>query len=195
MKHWTIRAVICAVAAAGMGMAQSSSSSSSSSSSTTPTPPTPAQQAANLVTQLTTLLDLSSGQVTAATGYFTTMFTTLGTIQTNLQTAQTALQTAITGDSLSNVTVAADTIGNLTQQQVIAQGTAQADFYAQLDSSQQTKYATLLQSGFGPGGGFGGPGGGGPGGPGGPPPGGPPPGSSSGSSSSSTSSAQFLPAR
>jgi hypothetical protein len=85
-----------------------------------------------------------------------------------MQTAQTALQTAITSNS--GISAAATTIGSLTTQQVTADATADAEFYAILTTTQQTKYATLKLPGLG---GFGGLGGSG-GGPGGPPAGGGP---------------------
>lgn len=125
------------------------------SSTTTPTPPTPAEEATQLVNRLTTLLDLTTLQQTAATTIFTTEFTALETIQTSLTTAQTAFTTAVEGNSLSGITAAAQQIGTLTQQQVMAEGTADAAFYAQLTSTQQTKYQTLNVAGLcgpGPGG-------------------------------------------
>ena len=166
MKLSTVRSIVLTTLAASVIYAQSTSAPAP------PTPPTPAQQATQLVNRLTTLLDLTSAQQTAATTIFTTEFTTLATLQTSFQTARTSFQTAIEGNSLSAVNTVAAQIGNLTQQQVAAQGTADMDFYAQLTAAQQTKYTTLNLGGLG-GPGFGGPGrgrGGPGGGPGGPPP-------------------------
>jgi Spy/CpxP family protein refolding chaperone len=135
-----------------------------STTTTAPTPPTPAQIAADMVARLTTLLDLTSSQQTTATSIFTTQATTDQSIQTQMQTAHTALQTAITSNS--GIAAAASTIGSLTTQQVTADATADAEFYAILTTAQQTKYSTLKLPGLGgPGGGRGGPGGpgGGPG--------------------------------
>jgi Spy/CpxP family protein refolding chaperone len=162
MKSWTIRS-IALVAIAAKLFAQSTT--------TAPTPPAPADQATHLVNQLTTLLDLTSAQQTSATGIFTTEFTTLATLQTSFQTAQASFLTAIENNSSSAITAAATQLGGLTQQRLVAQGTADGDFYAQLTSTQQTKYLALKLTGIG-GPGFGGPGHGGPGpgGPGGPPP-------------------------
>lgn len=131
---------------------------------TAPTPPTPAQIVANQVARLTTLLDLTSTQQAQATTIFTTEQTALATLRTSMQTAHTALQSDITSNNLTDIATQATTIGGLTTQEVQAQATAAAAFYAILTSDQQAKYTTL-----GPLGGPGGPGGG-PGGPGGPGP-------------------------
>ena len=169
MKSWTFRTGALAALAASVAFAQSSSSTTA-----TPTPPTPADQATQLVNQLTTLLDLTTLQQTTATTIFTTEFKTLAALQTSLQTAQASFLTAIENNSSSSITDVATQIGSLTQQQLVAEGTADADFYAQLTSTQQSKYTTLKLGGIGgPGPGLGGPGPGGPG-PGGPGPGGTP---------------------
>jgi len=155
MKSWTVRPFALAAFAASVLYAQ-------------PTPPAPADQATHLVNRLTTLLDLTSAQQTAATAIFTAEFTTLAALRTSFQTAQSSFLTAIENNSSTAITSAATQIGNLTQQRLVAQGTADADFYAQLTSTQQTKYVALNLDGIG-GPGFGGPGPGGHGGPGGPP--------------------------
>jgi len=160
MKSWTVRSITLAALAASFAFAQST---------TPPTPPSPVDQATHLVNHLTTLLDLTSAQQTSATTIFTTEFTALATLRISFQTAQASFLTAIENNSSSSITSAASQIGSLTQQQFVAQGTADADFYAQLTSTQQTKYLALKLAGPG----FGGPGLGGPGhagpGPGGPP--------------------------
>lgn len=130
---------------------------------TPPTPPTPAQIAANQVARLTTLLDLNSTQQASATTIFTTEQSTLATLRTSMQTARTALQTAITSDDTTTIGTESTQIGTLTAQEVLAQASASAAFYAILTADQQSKYSTLGPLGGGPGG-FGGPGG--PGGPG-----------------------------
>jgi LTXXQ motif family protein len=128
---------------------------------TTHTPPTPTQAAANKVTRLTKLLDLSTSQQTEATGYFTTEETTLATVRTALHTAHTALEADIKTANSADIVVQAKAIGTLTTEEVQARATADAAFYAILSGDQQTKYEAI-----GPRGGFGG----GPGGPGGPGP-------------------------
>jgi Spy/CpxP family protein refolding chaperone len=119
------------------------------------------------VAQLTTLLDLTSGQQATATTIFTTEQTALESIQTSEQTAQTALQTAITSNSPTGISNAAATIGTLATEQAEAVGTGEAAFYIILTAAQQAKYDVL-----GANGGPGAPGG--QGGPPGPPPGGHP---------------------
>jgi Spy/CpxP family protein refolding chaperone len=132
---------------------------------TAPTPPTTAQIVANQVARLTKLLDLTSAQQTSATTIFTTEQTALATLRTSMQTAHTALQTAITSNDTATISTDAAQIGTLTGEQVLAQATASAAFYATLTADQQSKFETLGPLG-GPGG-FNGPGGfGGPGGPG-----------------------------
>jgi Spy/CpxP family protein refolding chaperone len=142
----------------------------SQTATTPPGPPTTAQIVANMVAHFTTLLDLTSSQQALATTIFTTQQTALQALQTPMQAAQTALVTAVTSNT--GLSAAATQIGSLTAQQVLAQATGDAAFYAILTADQQTKYTELNQPGQGgPGQG---PGNGGPGGPGGPP-GGPPP--------------------
>jgi Spy/CpxP family protein refolding chaperone len=143
MKQNILRAVLAAAFSASFLCSQ------------TATPPTPAEIAANQVARLTTLLDLTGAQQITATGIFTTEQTTLATIATSLQTAQTALQTAVLKNT--GIAAAATQIGNLTGQQVLAQATADAAFYAILTTDQQTKYATLQPPGQGGPGGQGGP--------------------------------------
>ncbi len=135
----------------------------SGQSTTPPTPPTTAQIVSNIVSRLTTLLDLSSSQQTEATTIFTNEQTALATIRTSLQSAHTTLETAITGNDAGTIATEAAQIGTLTGQQVQAQATAAAAFYLILNSTQQSKYTTLGPM-LGPGGpgGFGGPGGPGP---------------------------------
>ena len=130
----------------------------------TPTPPTTAQMVSNQVSRLTKLLDLTSTQQASATTIFTTEQTALAALRTSMQSAQTALQTAITGSDAATIATDAAQIGTLTGEQVLAQATASAAFYAILTADQQSKFETLGPLGGGPGG-FGGPGGG-PGGPG-----------------------------
>jgi hypothetical protein len=117
----------------------------------TSTAPTIAQQVAQRVAQLTTLLDLTAGQQTTATTIFTTELTALSAIQASQQTAQTALTTAIKADNSTGITAAAETLGGLATQQAEAQGTGEAAFYVILTSAQQAKYDILGDNG-GPGG-------------------------------------------
>jgi Spy/CpxP family protein refolding chaperone len=115
--------------------------------------------ATRLVTRLTTLLDLTAAQQTAATTIFTTEFTTLQPIQSGMQTAQKALATDIQSNNTSGISAGAQTIGSLTEQRVQATATADAAFYALLTAAQQTKVNTLKLQGLGGVGGFRGAGG------------------------------------
>src|ERR1700679_2596728 len=94
-----------------------------SPSPTQPAQPTIAQQVAQRVAQLTTLLDLTAGQQATATTIFTTELTELSELTTSEQPAETALQPAITTDSATGITAAAQTIGNLATRQAEAEGT------------------------------------------------------------------------
>jgi Spy/CpxP family protein refolding chaperone len=138
----------------------------SQTAATPPNPPTTAQIVANMVTHFTTLLDVTSAQQAQATTIFTTQQTALQALQTPMQIAQAALQTAV--KSNTGLSAAAAQIGSLTAQQVLAQATGAAAFYAILTADQQAKLTELNQPVTGgPGQG---PGGSGPGGPGAPPP-------------------------
>jgi len=116
------------------------------------TPPTPAQQVANKVARLTVLLMLTTSQQAAATTIFTTEQSALTPIAASIKTARTALKTAVEANDTAGITTQAAAIGSLTTQEVQAQSTANADFYASLTPTQQTQYNKL----GGGGGGFGG---------------------------------------
>lgn len=81
-----------------------------------------------------------------------------------MRTARTTLQTAIKSNETATIGTQATEIGTLTSQEVLAQATAAAAFYAILTADQQSKFDTLGPLVGGPGGpgGFGGPGGPGP---------------------------------
>jgi len=132
--------------------------------STTPTPPTTAQIVARQVARLTKLLDLTSAQQTQATTIFTTEQAALAPLRTSIDAVRTALQTAIKSNDTATIGTQATQIGALTGQEVLAQATGSAAFYAILTTDQQSKYDTLGPMIGGPGGpgGFGGPGGLGP---------------------------------
>jgi Spy/CpxP family protein refolding chaperone len=118
------------------------------------TPPTPAQQAANQVARLTAVLMLSTSQQASATTIFTTEQTALAPVAASMQTARTALKTAVESNNTGGIAAQALAIGNLTTQEVQAQSTARADFYAILTPTQQAQYNKLGAFG-GRGGGFG----------------------------------------
>ena len=132
------------------------------------TPPTAAERVANRVARLTTLLTLTAAEQAEATTIFTTEQSALSGVMTNMRTARTALKAAVQKNDQAAIATQAAQIGSLVTQEVQAQATSQAAFYAILDSTQQTKFNELHSPGFGGPGGFGGAGGRGrgPGGPG-----------------------------
>jgi len=154
MSKTVLRTIALGAMAASLVLAQTPGSGS---------PPTVAQIVARQVARLTSLLTLTSSQQTQATAIFTTEQTTLAGLRTSLSTVQTSLETAVQGNSASDITTDATQIGGLLGQQVLAEATADAAFYAILTSSQQTTYNNLKLGGLlgpgGPGGpgGFGGP--------------------------------------
>ena len=107
---------------------------------TTHTPPTPAQMVANQVARLTKLLTLTTAQQAEATTIFTTEQSALAPISANLKTARTALKAAVQANERGTISAQASTIGALTTQEVQAQSTANAAFYAILTPAQQTIY-------------------------------------------------------
>jgi Spy/CpxP family protein refolding chaperone len=123
------------------------------------TPPTPAQQVANKVARLTAILTLTPAQQGTATTIFTTEQSALSTVGASMKTARTALKTAVLANDTAGISTQSAAIGSLTTQEVQAQSTANADFYAMLTPTQQTQYNKLgAFGGFGGRGGFGGPG-------------------------------------
>lgn len=123
------------------------------------TPPTPAQIVANEVARLTKLLTLTTAQQAEATTIFTTEQSALAPITASMQSARTALKTAVQNNDRGGISVQASAIGSLTTQEVEAQSTANAAFYAVLTPAQQTLYNQRRGPGAsgGRGGGFGGP--------------------------------------
>lgn len=121
--------------------------------------PTIADIVAHRVARLTTLLTLTTAQQATATTLFTTEETALAAIRTSRDTAQTALTTAIEANDKNGIVAAATQFGSFETQEVEADATAQAGFYASLTADQKTKYKTLLEGGGGDGGRGGGPGG------------------------------------
>lgn len=110
------------------------------------TAPTAAQLVSNKVGRLTTLLSLNATQVTDATQIFTTEQAALSGISASLKAARTALHTAIQNNDLSStvgITAEAAAIGSLTTQEITAQATASAAFYALLNPTQQAQYLKL----------------------------------------------------
>ena len=118
-------------------------------------PPTTEQMVARQVTHLTAALTLTTAQQAQATTIFTTEHSTMDAIHTSLETAHTALETAVKANNAAGINAAANQIGNLTTQQVVAHATAQAALYEILTPDQKTK-SNGIRPGFrrgGPGGG------------------------------------------
>ncbi|HEX4809374.1 MAG TPA: Spy/CpxP family protein refolding chaperone [Bryobacteraceae bacterium] len=128
-----------------------------------PTRPAPASMIARQVTRYSTLLNLNAEQQSQATAILTTEHTAISGVRANMRTAEKALRTAVDNNDTGGIAAAANQIGTLTAQEVQAHATAQAAFYAALNSTQQAAYKQLGPMGMGgPEGmhhGFGGPGG------------------------------------
>jgi Spy/CpxP family protein refolding chaperone len=108
----------------------------------TATAPSAGQIVANQVARLTQLLELNTSQQASATTIFTTEQTALTALRIGMQTARSALQTAIKSNDTAAISTEATQIGALTGQEVLAQSTAAAAFYAILTADQQSKYAS-----------------------------------------------------
>jgi hypothetical protein len=115
----------------------------------TTTPADPATIVARQVSFLTTLLTLSTGQVTQATGIFTTALTAVTALQTQIDTAETALAAAIKTNATATITTQATAIGNLHGQVIATHARADAAFYLLLTADQKTKLDTLGTDFFG----------------------------------------------
>ena len=80
---------------------------------------------------------------------FTTELTDVSTIQTSLKAARTALNTAVQNNDANGISMQATQIGTRTTQEVLAQATANAGFYASLTAAQQAIYNELKPGGQG----------------------------------------------
>jgi Spy/CpxP family protein refolding chaperone len=118
------------------------------------TPATPAQRVANRVAHLTTLLTLNPSVQAEATTIFTTEQNALSGVMTSMRTARTALKAAVQKNDSAAIATLAAQIGSLVSQEVQAQATSEAAFFALLDSTQQSKFHELHSPGFGGPGGF-----------------------------------------
>lgn len=104
-------------------------------------PLTPAQQVARTVARLTVRLNLTTTQQAQATAIFTTEQAALGALVIPRQAARASLQTAIRSNSAASIQSQALALGRLEEQQVLADATAEAAFYAILTPAQQTTYS------------------------------------------------------
>src|SRR5579871_6663153 len=129
-----------------------------------PGPPDPAAMAKSKVSRMTSLLGLSSAQVTQATTIYNNAATAITPLQTTMTGYRSTLQAAVKSGAAETIEQTAASIGTTMGEITAIQSKADAAFYAILNATP---------------GGFGGPGMGGPG-PGGPPPGPPPDAANSG---------------
>jgi hypothetical protein len=111
-------------------------------------PPDPSKFVSRRVQHLTTLLDLTPGQVQTATTAFTTAATANAALETQMRTARQALKADVEGGS-GNVATDAATIGNLEGQILANDAAAQKAFWASLNSTQQDKLKAMGPGGFG----------------------------------------------
>jgi hypothetical protein len=123
------------------------------------TPPTPAAMVAREVQHLTTLLDLTPGQVTTATMAFTDAATANEPLESMLRADRKQLEADVESGS-PNIGADATAIGVVEGQILANRSAAEQTFWKSLMADQQTKFKQLGRGGFGPGpGGPGGPGG------------------------------------
>ena len=101
------------------------------------------------VSFLTTLLTLTTGQVTQATTIFTTAINAITPLQTSITTARTSLAAAVKSNATATIDQLSTTIGTLTGQITAIDNKADAAFYALLTADQKTKLDQLGSDGFG----------------------------------------------
>jgi Spy/CpxP family protein refolding chaperone len=134
------------------------------------TPPDPAKMAQHRIDFLTKHLSLTPQQQQQATTIFGEIANNAKATHDQMRTAHDNLKTAIQKNDTAAIEQAANTIGSLNTQMILAHAKAQAAFYQILTPDQQAKMNDLeSRHGMGHGHGFGR--GFGHGGPGGPPPG------------------------
>lgn len=112
-----------------------------------PAKPSPAQIVSSKVTRLTAVLDLTSDQQTQATTIFTTEQTSLSGLSSSLKSARSTLETAVQSNDTAGISTDSAQVGSIFGQEVLAQATADASFYAILTPDQQTKYQKMLSAG------------------------------------------------
>ena len=97
---------------------------------------------------LTTLLTLTTGQVTQATTIFTAAINAITPLQTNIGTARTSLAAAIKSNATATIDQLSINIGTLTGQITAIDSKADAAFYALLTADQKAKLDQLGADGF-----------------------------------------------
>ena len=113
------------------------------------TPPDTATVVQRQVSFLTTLLTLTTGQVTQATTIFTTAINAITPLQASIATARTSLSAAVKSNATATIDQLSTTIGTLTGQITAIDNKADAAFYALLTADQKTKLDQLGADGFG----------------------------------------------
>lgn len=112
-------------------------------------PPDTATVVQRQVSFLTTLLTLTTGQVTQATTIFTTAINAITPLQTSITTARTSLAAAVKSNATATIDQLSTTIGTLTGQITAIDNKADAAFYVLLTADQKTKLDQLGSDGFG----------------------------------------------
>ena len=110
-------------------------------------PPDPTKFVARRVQHLTTLLDLTPGQVSTATAAFTTAATANAALEPQLRAAHQALRSDIQGTG--DITADATAVANLEAKVLINDATAEKALWGSLTSIQQEKLKALGPGGFG----------------------------------------------
>jgi hypothetical protein len=114
-------------------------------------PPDPSKFVARRVQHLTTLLDLTPDQVSAATTAFTNAANSNAGLISQLHAAHRTLRADIEGGT-GNIQADSNAIASLEAQIRTNDASAEKGFFATLNSDQQTKYKAMGdRRGFGPG--------------------------------------------
>lgn len=124
----------------------------------TPTPPSAAQMAERRVNHLASVLSLTEAQQNQAKTIFSNESGNTN-LRASLEAAHKALEAAVEANDTAVIAAQSAQIGTLTAQETQARATADAAFYAILNTDQQAKYKEMLShgpGGRGPGHGFGG---------------------------------------
>jgi Spy/CpxP family protein refolding chaperone len=107
------------------------------------------------VNYLTTVLSLTSAQQNQVTNILTSAATNQSTVHASMKTAHTNMQNAIHSNDAAAMEQAANSIGTLIAQQMLAHAKTEAAIYQALTPEQQTKMSQLESKGRRGGRGFG----------------------------------------
>jgi Spy/CpxP family protein refolding chaperone len=151
MKKTVIVLALTCVFAVPALFAQTSDTTSAS------VPARTAHMVQHRVNYLTTVLSLTSAQQAQVTTILTSAATNQSTVHSSMKTAHTNLQNAIHSNDEAAMEQAANAIGTLIAQQMLAHAKTEAAIYQVLTPDQQTKMSQLESEGrrggrrFGPG--------------------------------------------